>query len=236
MQNSTTSVFIFILAPACALWAFFGGTLGGVINVAIEKGKKSTILIVSVLIITLAFIGYGIYEFGLYTHYDNGAYVSAYELDFVDIIQPEADAYLSAPYTTSEQRISNLKSAEVKYERMVNITNAAKPQTDEMIGNSSSSIREEYAQAMGQYLQLKHQYVTEMYMGIQSEINGNIEDAQKHYQNAKNLIPQIQIQNTQITIIINKDSSFKEYITGKINEAKKWSERDKAQNMTMEIT
>ncbi|MCE7700150.1 MAG: hypothetical protein K8E24_015420, partial [Methanobacterium paludis] len=205
LENTTMSAFFLILAPACAIWTLLGGMLGNVINVAIENGKKSTILIATILISVLALIGYGIYQFELYASYDNGAYGLSYDLDFMDIIQPEADTYLSTPYNNSEQRMNNLKSAKVKYERMINITNAAKPQSDEMIGNSSSSIKEEYAQAMGQYLQLKHQYCTEMYNGIQSEINGDVEDAQKHYQNAKNLIPQIQSQNAQITVIINKD-------------------------------
>jgi hypothetical protein len=232
LAGITMDPLILIWIPSLAALTFLGGKLGTVINVAIENGKKSTILIATILITVIALAGYGIYQFELYASYDNGAYGLSYDLDFMDIIQPEADAYLIAPYNASEQRINNLKIAKVKYERMVNISNAAKPQSDEMIGNSSSSIREEYAKAMGQYLQLKHQYCTEMYTGIQSEINGNAENAQKHYQNAQNLIPQIQSQNAQILVIINKDQSFKSYITGKIDEAKEYTEAHKAENMT----
>ncbi len=235
LAGTTIEPIIFMWIPSLAALSFFGGILGNFINIAIENGKKSTITITAILITVIALTGYGIYQFELYASYENGVNGLSYDLDFIDIIQPEADAYLTAPYTTSEQRMSNLKSAEVKYGRMVNITNDAKPQSSEMIGNSSSSIREEYAQAMGQYLQLKHQYCTEMYMGIQSEINGNITDAQEHYQNAQNLIPQIQSQNTQITIIINKDSSFKEYITGRIDEVKHVTEMHKSENMTFYI-
>jgi hypothetical protein len=90
-----------------------------------------------------------------------------------------------------------------------------------MIGNSSSSIEKEYALALNQYLQLKRNYCMEMYTGIQLEINGNIKEAEKHYQNAEGLIPKIQSQNDQITAIVNKDPSFKNYITEKRNEAKK---------------
>ena len=218
--------------PSIAIIALLGGLLGSIINTAIENGKKSAVIITAVLIGAIALGGYGIYQFELNASYDNGAYVLSLELDFMDIIQSEADAYLNAPYTTPPQRLSNLKNAEVKYERLVNITNAAKPQSDEMIGNSSSSVKEEYAVAMGAYLQLKHNYCTEMYKGIQAEISGNAAEAQKHYQNAQNLIPQIQSQNNQITVIINKDPSFQQYITGTRDEAKRNVERHKSENMT----
>jgi hypothetical protein len=58
-------------------------------------------------------------------NYGNGAYVSTSELNSLDTIQPEADAYLNAPYNTSKERLSNLNNAEVKYESRVNITNDA---------------------------------------------------------------------------------------------------------------
>ena len=231
-SGDTAPVMMIILIPGLTIWALFGGALGTLINAAIESGKKSTITITILLIASIALIVYGAYQFNVNANYSNGAYMSAYDLDFVDIIQPEADAYLNAPYSTSEERLSNLKNAKVKYERMLNITVGTKPQVDEMIGNSTSSIKKEYALAMGQYLQLKHDYCLEMYTGIQLEINGNTAEAQKHYQNAKALIPKIQSQNDQITAIINKDQSFKSYITEKRNEAREYSGRDRAENMT----
>ena len=228
----TLTAFFLIYIPSLAIWALFGGMLGGVINAAIENGRKSTLIISVILISIVAIIGYGIYEFKLYASYDNGAYGSAYDLDFVDIIQPEADAYLNAPYNTSEERLSNLNNAKVKYERMVNITVAAQPQVDEMIGNSSSSIKKEYALALNQYLHLKHDYCLEMYTGIQLEIKGNTEEAEKHYENAEDLIPKIQSQNKQIEAIINKDPSFKNYITEKRDKVNYDVNFHKAENMT----
>ena len=229
---SAPPIMIIILIPALAMWTFFGGILGVIINVAIANGRKSTLIISAILITSLALIGYGAYQFELTCNYDNGAYGSAYELDFIDTIQLEADAYLNAPYNTSKERLSNLNNAKVKYERMVNITVAAQPQVDEMIGNSSSSIKKEYALALDQYLQLKHGYCLEMYTGIQLEIKGNTAEAQKHYHNAEALIPKIQSQNKQIDAIINKDPSFKSYITEKRDEAKRNSKAHSSENMT----
>ena len=230
--GSAPPVMILILIPVLALWTMIGGKIGAVINVAVENGRKSTIIIAAIIITIISLGGYGAYQFTLYANYDNGAYGSAYDLDFVDIIQPEADAYLNAPYNTSKERLSNLNNAKVKYERMVNITVGTQPQVDEMIGNSTSSIKKEYALALNQYLHLKHDYCLEMYTGIQLEIKGNTAEAQKHYQNAEALIPKIQSQNDQITAIINKDQSFKSYITEKRNEAREYSGRDRAENMT----
>ncbi|MBP2045307.1 hypothetical protein [Methanobacterium aggregans] len=231
-SGDTAPVMMVILIPGLAIWALFGGILGTVINAAIESGKKSTITITVILIASIALIVYGAYMFNVNANYENGAYGSMYDLNFVDIIQPEADAYLNAPYNTSEERLSNLNKAKVKYERMLNITVGTQPQVDEMIGNSTSSIKKEYALAMGQYLQLKHDYCLEMYTGIQSEINGDTAEAQKHYKNARNLIPKIQSQNDQIKAIINKDQSFKNYITEKRDDAKKYSGRHSSENMT----
>ncbi len=227
VDASLNPVILIMIFPV-TIATLIGGGLGTVINTAIENGRRSTITIISILICVIALGGYGAYQLSLNGHYENGAYVLSYELDFMDIIQPEADVYLNA----SQQRLSNLKNAEVKYGRLVNITNAAKPQSDEMIGNSSSSIKQEYADAMGMYLQLRHNYCLEMYQGIQSEINGNMGEAKKHYQNAEKLIPQIQSQKDQITTIINKDSSFKQYIVGISNMAKRDVERHKSENMT----
>lgn len=232
MDTSAPPALIFIYIPALAAWTLVGGVLGSIINVAVENGKKSTIIIATIIIAAVALIGYGIHEFEVSSSYDNGAYVSANFLDYLDIIQSDADTYLNASYITPEERLSNLKNAEVKYDRMVNITNAAKPQVDEMRGNSSSDAEEEYAQAMETYLQLKHDYCTEMYLGIQSEINGNTKDAEKHYQNAQNLTPKIQDQNNQITQTINKDQTFKQYITGIINKAQNDVGMHKSENMT----
>ena len=215
-------VMILIFIPSLALWTMAGGTIGTVINVALEKGRKSTLIVVAIIISIIALGAYGAHMFDVTSHYDNGAYVSTSELNSLDTIQPEADAYLNAPYNTSKERLSNLNNAKVKYESMVNITNDAQPQVDEMIGNSSSSIEKEYALALNQYLQLKRNYCMEMYTGIQLEINGNIKEAEKHYQNAEDLIPKIQSQNDQITAIVNKDPSFKNYITEKRNETKKF--------------
>jgi hypothetical protein len=71
-----------------------------------------------------------------------------------------------------------------------------------------------------------------MYTGIQLEIKGNTKEAQKHYQNAEALIPKIQSQNKQIDAIINKDPSFKSYITEKRDDAKRCVYASKAENMT----
>lgn len=231
-SGDTAPVMMVILIPGIAVWGLFGGALGTVINAAIESGKKSTITITILLIASIALIVYGAYIINEDNLYDNGAYSSLYDLDFLDVIQPEADAYLNAPYSTSEERLSNLNNAKVKYERMLNITVGTKPQVDEMIGNSTSSIKKEYALALDQYLHLKHDYCLEMYTGIQSEIKGNTAEAQKHYQNAKLLIPKIQSQNDQITAILNKDQSFKDYITEKRNQAKRCVGASKGENMT----
>lgn len=234
VDASLDPVILIMIFPVI-IATLMGGGLGNVINAAIEKGRGSTITIIAILICVIALGGYGAYQLSLNNHYDNGAYVLYYELDFMDIIQSDADAYLNASYTTSKQRISNLKDAGIRYERMVNITNVAKPQSDEMIGNSSSSVRQEYANAMGIFLQLRHNYCVEMYQGIQSEINGNTVEAQNHYQNAEKLIPQIQSQNDQIMIIIDKDPSFQQYIVGKRNQAKRNVEKHKSENMTYDI-
>jgi hypothetical protein len=230
--GSAPPVMILIFIPSLALWTLIGGKIGAVINVAVENGRKSTIIIAAIIITIISLGGYGAYQFTLYANYDNGAYGSAYDLDFVDIIQPEADAYLNAPYNTSKERLSNLNNAKVKYERMLNITVGTQPQVDEMIGNSSSSIKKEYALALNQYLHLKHDYCLEMYTGIQLEIKGNTEEAEKHYENAEDLIPKIQSQNKQIEAIINKDPSFKNYITEKRDKVNYDVNFHKAENMT----
>ncbi|SCG85822.1 hypothetical protein [Methanobacterium congolense] len=221
-SGDTAPVMMVILIPGIAVWGLFGGALGTVINAAIESGKKATITITIILIASIALIVYGAYMFNVNANYENGAYVSLCDLDLVDVIQPEADAYLNAPYNSSEERLSNLNNAKVKYESMLNITVADQPQVDEMIGNSSSSIKKEYALALNQYLHLKHDYYLEMYTGIQFEINGNTMEAQKHYQNAEALIPKIQSQNKQIEAIINKDQSFKQFIIDQRNYAKRY--------------
>ena len=180
-----------------------------------------------ILILVTITIGYAANEF-----FADDDYTIAYDnhlapLDVNDLIQQEADTFLNAKTDTSEQRMSNLKEADTRYQRMNNLTKDAQLWNKKMVKDSTSNIKKEYAQALGDYTNLKYDYYNEMEVGIQLEINGDVTGAQTHYQNAKNLQPQIQKQENLLNTIANKDPGFKQYADKEIAQFNQFAEQKK---------
>lgn len=219
-----------------AIWGFVGGTVGTVANLIRAKNIKWMIPFTAVIILTVVGIGCVITQ-----NNTNGAYETAYAnqfdpLYFDDLIQVEADPLLNTSTNDHAARISNLKEADTKYQRMVNITQNAQLWNKEMVKSGSSSIEKEYAQALGKYVDLRYNYYNEMELGIELEINGNRVEAEKHYKNAENLKPEIQNQETVLTEITNKNPKFKQYTDKRTSISKKFAEDEKQQSELMTFT
>ena len=167
------------------------------------------------------------------THYETDYDNQLLSLTFDDLLQTEADAFLNKTANSAQQNVNNLKEAQKRYQRMQNITKDASLWNNKMINDATSNIKKEYSQALGQYINLKLSYYTEMKLGIESSINENSKEAQKHYQNAKNLVPKIQSQENLLTTITNKDIQFKQYVNQKIANSKEYSKYNQEQGELM---
>ena len=226
---------LIIFLPGCIVASFMGGILGSVINVVREKGPKWIISTALILILVTITIGYAANEFFANEDYDLAYGNQLDSLAFDELLQPAADAFLNAKTDTSEQRMSNLKEADAQYQRMKEITQNNQHWNKKMVKDSTSNIKKEYAQALGNYTNLKYGYYTEMEAGINLTLTNNTKEAETHYQNAKNLQPQIQNQENILTTLPNRDQGFKQYTDQKIAESKQFAKSKIDELMTFQF-
>ncbi len=210
-----------------------GGTIGGIINWIREYNIKLTIPFVIALILIITVIGYISNQ-----NYTNPEYDSAYTLQmgplaFDDLIQLEADSFLNATVHNTQQKMTNLKETQKRYQRMENITGLAKSWNNQMVNSASSDVEKQYTHALGKYINLRYTYYKEMNTGIQLSINGDEKEAQSHYQNAKNLILQIKSQENILNIIANKDSQLKRFTDHELSIKKEFTEQRKRKGELM---
>ena len=229
--RGSDGLILFIYLPGYVFWGFVGGALGTIVNMLRKENIKLIIPLAAFLILILAGGGYFLNQSNMDTHYETDYDNQLLSLTFDDLLQTEADTFLNASGT--QKKMSNLKEAQKRYQRMQNITKDASLWNNKMINDATSDIKNEYAQALGQCINLKLNYYDEMELGIESSINGNSKEAQKHYQNAKNLVPKIQSQENLLTTIISKDTQFKQYVDQKIASSKEYARYNQEQGELM---
>jgi len=231
--RGSNGLILFIYLPGYVFWGFVGGALGTIVNMLRKENIKLIVPLAAFLILILSVGGYFLNQSNMDTHYETDYDNQLLSLTFDDLLQTEADAFVNKTANSAQQNVNNLKEAQKRYQRMQNITKDASLRNNEMINDATSDIKKEYAQALGQYINLKLSYYDEMELGIKSSINGNSKEAQKHYQNAKNLVPKIQSQENLLTTINNKDTQFKQYVGQKIANSKEYAKYNQEQGELM---
>ena len=234
--RGSEGLILLIFIPGYTFWGLMGGTIGGIINWIREYNIKLIIPFAVILILIVAFVGYSSNQ-----NHTNSQYNSAYSnqmgpLVFDELIQAEADSFLNKTVNTTQQKITNLKEAQKRYQRMVGITKVAQSWNKQMVDIASSDVEKEYANALGQYVDLKYDYYNEMNTGIQLAIAGNEKEAQMHYQNAKNLMPHIKSQEKTLSAILNKDSTLKKSVDEELSVNKEAAEQEKQKGELMTFT
>lgn len=229
--KGSNGLILFIYLPGYVFWGFVGGALGTIVNMLRKENIKLIIPLAVFLILILSVGGYFLNQSNMDNKYETAYSNQLTVLSYDNLLQPEADTFLKA--SSTQKKMSNLKEAQKRYQRMQNITKDASLWNNEMINDATSDMKKEYAKALGQYINLKLDYYDEIELGIESSINGNSKEAQKHYQNAENLAPEIQSQENLIATLINKDPQFKQYVDQKIAQFKEYAEYDKEKGELM---
>lgn len=231
--KGSDGLILLIYLPGYVFWGFVGGGIGTAINAIREENIKLIMPLAVFLILILSVGGYFLNQMTMDNHYETDYHNQLISLTYDDLLEIEADAFLNKTTNNVQQKMNNLKEAQKRYQRMQSITNDASLWNNKMISDATSDIKKEYAQSLGQYINLKLNYYNEMELGIESSINGNGKEAQIHYQNAKNLVPKIQNQENTITAIINKDPQFKQYVDQKIARFKEYAKYDQEKGELM---
>jgi hypothetical protein len=212
MTADPSSGIFLIFLPGYLFWAFIGGCIGGIVNLLRQKNKLLVIPFAITVIIAIGLAGYLYNDIQTENNYEKNVGNQLSVLAFNDLLKVEADSYLNKTAKNSTDKISNLKEAQIRYQRMIELTKNAQLWNQEILKSSPTPIRMEYAQSMTQYLKINLEYYNEMEKGIELSINGNTAEAEVYYNNAQKLIPQIQKQRDLLDTIANKDLEFKNYI------------------------
>lgn len=231
--RGSEGLILLIFIPGYTFWGLMGGTIGGIINWIKEYNIKLIIPFAVILILILSVGGYFLNQSNMDNHYGTDYDNQLLSLNFDDLLQTEADTFLNKTANSVQKNVNNMKEAQKRYQRMQNITKDASLWNNEMINDATSDIKKEYAQALGQYINLKLNYYAEMELEIESSIDGNSKEAKKHYQNAKSLVPKIQSQENLIATIINKDPQFKQYVDQEVASSKEYAKYNQEQGELM---
>jgi hypothetical protein len=228
-QDPSRGTVLFIFVPGLVFWGFLGSSLGIIINFIRERDTRLIIPLAIAIILICSAIGYTSNSNHISSEFETSIENQMCNLAFNDLIQIEADSYLNK----SSNNASNLKEAQLRYKRMIQLTNEASPWNSDMLKSSSSDIEKEYTQSLGKLLDLKLEYYTEMEKGIELTLNGDRTEAKTHYQNAKKLIPQINKQEALLTTIASKDPEFQKYVNEVITGNKEFAQLEKSKNELM---
>lgn len=222
---SSSGIFL-IFVPSYLFWAFIGGCLGGIANYLRQKNKLLILPFAITIVIAIGLAGYLYNDIQTENTYERNISNTMTNLGFNELLEIEADSYLNKTPNNS----SNLKEAQIRYQRMIELTNYAILWNQEVLNSNPTPIRKEYSQAMSDYLNLKLNYYTKMEKGIELTLNKDLKGAKTQYNEAKKLIPQIKKQEKLLETIQNKDPEFKNYITIQINEARNFAQMEKQSN------
>lgn len=228
-QDPSRGTVLFIFVPGLVFWGFLGSSLGIIINFIRERDIRLIIPLAIAIILICAAIGYTSNSNQISSSFDSSFRNQMTNLAFNDLIQVEADSYLNK----SSNNVSNLKEAQLRYKRMIQLTNEASQWNSDMLKSSSSDIEKEYTQALGKLINLKLEYYTEMEKGIELAINRDKKEAKTQYKNAKKLIPQIKKQEALLTTIASKDLEFQKYVNEVIASNKEFAQLEKSKNELM---
>ena len=227
--SSGSGIFL-IFIPGYLFWAFIGGCIGGIANYLRQKNKLLIIPLAISIIIAISLAGYLYNDIQTENKYELNIGNTMTSLAFSDLLEVEADSYLHKTANNSTDKISNLKEAQIRYQRMIERINNAILWNHEVLDSNPTPIRNEYSQAMADYLNLKLNYYTKMEKGVELAIKGDTIGAKTQYNEANKLIPQIKTQEKLLETIQSKDPEFKNYISIKINQSKKYTQMIKQRN------
>jgi hypothetical protein len=229
-QDSSRDGIILMFIPGTGLiFGFIGAVIGLIINYIREKDIRLIIPFAIIAILVCTGIGYISYTNNFNYEFDTAFNNQMINLDFNDLIQPEADYYLNKTVINSKDRKSNLKKAQLRYKRMIQITSVTSLWNSEMLNHSSTDVQKEYTNALGKYIDLKLQYFNLTESRIELELKGNTKGAREKYNAAQKIIPSINKQKNLLTTISGKDPNFQKYLEKIIVRSKIFvqSEKDK---------
>lgn len=226
MTADPSSGIFLIFIPGYLFWAFIGGCIGGIINLLRQKNKLLVIPFAITVIIAIGLAGYLYNDIQTENNYEKNIGNTLVDLAFNELLELEAESYLNETPNNS----SNLKEAQIRYQRMIELTNDAILWNQEVLNSNPTPIRKEYSQAMSDYLKLKLNYYTKMEKRIELTLKKDLEGAKIQYNEAKKLIPQIKTQEKLLEKIQNKDPEFNNYIAIQINEARNFAQVKKQGN------
>lgn len=230
MIADSSAGMLIIFLPSYTFWGFFGGCIGGIANLLRQKNKLLIIPLVIMIIIGAGTVVYLFNSIETDNHYDTQMSNVMCGLAFNNLLKIEADSYLSNVTTSNVNKISNLKEAQKRYQRMIEITNDALLWNEVALKVNSTPLRTEYSQAMQEYLNLKLKYYQEMESGIELSIKGDSAVAKTHYKNAKKLLPEIEKQKTVLNNIANKTPEFKAFIEQQRSESLAFAKMEQGKN------
>ena len=230
IADSSSSGIFLIFIPGYLFWAFIGGCLGGIANYLRQKNKLLVIPLAISIIIAIGLAGYLYNDIQTENAYERNISNIISSLEFNDLLEVEANSHLNKTANNSTGKISNLKEAQIRYQRMIERIKNAQLWNQEVLESNPTPIRKEYSQAMPDYLNLKLNYYTKMEKGVELAIKGDTNGSKTQYNEAKKMIPQIKTQEKLLETIQSKDPEFKNYIAIQINQSKKYAQMKKRRN------
>jgi 23S rRNA pseudoU1915 N3-methylase RlmH len=128
------------------------------------------------------------------------------------MLKAEADYYLNKSYTSEKQHKKNLKEAQKRYDKIIELNLNALFWNEDGKNNTNSDIQKEFFLSMEKYIELKLQYYTLNKDAINLELQGKTKQAQNKYKEAQKLLLQIKAQEKVITISLQKDPELQKEI------------------------
>ena len=147
------------------------------------------------------------------------------DLAEADLLKVEADYYLNKSYTSEKQHEKNLKEAQKRYNKIIEVTSNALLWNSEAFNNTNSDIQKEFFLSMEKYIELKLQYYTLNKESIDLELQGKTKQAQKKYKEAQILLPKIKAQEKIVNTNLQKDPQLQKQIEYK-EITKKYSKHE----------
>ena len=226
VDYSGISVIGFSSIIGCVFWAFAGTIIGIIVNLIREKDKKLfilTIILIAAVLLSIVYISNSMTNNG-----DFEGAISTEYLDLAegDLLKVEADYYLNKTYTTTKQHKANLKEAQKRYNKIIELTSNALLWNSEALNSTNSDIQKEFFLSMEKYIELKLEYYTLNKEAIDLEIKGKTKQAQKKYKEAQKLLLQIKAQKKLMNNNLQKDPELQQQIETEIKSSQDYAKEE----------
>lgn len=203
-----------VFAVGAALFGLIGAALGYLIVVLNERRSALKLMGIMGIVLIVTILGYLIFFSNLDNEmaYENNLDASIDDIYLVDAIDQETSMKLNGSLIYNVENETFLKDLDIRYQRVINLTEFSLDLSQEASQYASSDIETEYADALLEYSKLRLDYFTLMEKSVNLTLEGNITEAKKYYYDALTIIPLIIKQNETLGSIENKDTDFQKRI------------------------